>query len=116
MFVEYGIPNSISANFGKIVRSKPAIPPTKAFTITRIVNCNQFSFSLSLIFLLISLFLKEILIQENGIFIETNNYEVLIVLDWRIIHNPIHVIIPLNNSSVYPKLKSNHLIHIIFKA
>ena len=43
-------PNSISANFGKIVRSKPTIPPTNAFTITKIENCNQFSLRPSLMF------------------------------------------------------------------
>ena len=28
-------PNSISANLGKMLRSNPAMPPTKAFTITK---------------------------------------------------------------------------------
>lgn len=43
-------PNSISANFGKIVRSNPTIPPTNALTITKIVNWIQFSLSPSLMF------------------------------------------------------------------
>ena len=37
--------NSSSASFGKIVRSKPIIPPTKALTINNRLNCCQFSFN-----------------------------------------------------------------------
>jgi hypothetical protein len=39
------IPNSNSANWGKIVLSIPIIPPTKALTITNMINCLQFSFN-----------------------------------------------------------------------
>ncbi|WP_409012520.1 hypothetical protein [Arcicella rosea] len=50
------IPNSCSANWGMIERSKPTMPPTKALTITKSVNCCQFSLrpnfaSIMLIFL-----------------------------------------------------------------
>ena len=38
-------PNSVSANCGIIERSKPTIPPTKAFTMTNKPNCCQFSLS-----------------------------------------------------------------------
>ena len=36
------IPKLSSANCGKILRSIPTMPPTKAFTITSKVNCFQF--------------------------------------------------------------------------
>jgi hypothetical protein len=42
-------PNSSSANCGKIVLSIPMMPPTNAFTMTRRVNCFQFSVRPSLI-------------------------------------------------------------------
>lgn len=41
-------PNSISANFGNILHSRPTILPTKALTMIKMVNCFQFSFRPSL--------------------------------------------------------------------
>ena len=38
-------PNVTLANSGKMDRSIPTIPPTKAFTMIRMVNCFQFSLS-----------------------------------------------------------------------
>ncbi len=41
-------PKAVSANWGKMERSKPIMPPTKALMMTKRVNCPAFSFKPSL--------------------------------------------------------------------